>query len=159
MSFSPYKAAFEKRIIEWELLLRNVQDITTAWLAAQKNWMYLQPIFSSEDIARQLPNETKKFKDADRVYRKVLGDAKKRPSCLRICKDPKLLKIFEDMDADLEYVQKNLAEYLETKRNAFARFFFMSNDELIEILSQTKDPQMVQPHLKKCFESEAIVRT
>ena len=153
MSFSPYKAAFEKRIIDWELLLRNVQDITTAWLAAQKNWMYLQPIFSSEDIARQLPNETKKFKDADRVYRKVLGDAKKRPSCLRICKDPKLLKIFEDMDADLEYVQKNLAEYLETKRNAFARFFFMSNDELIEILSQTKDPQMVQPHLKKCFES------
>jgi dynein heavy chain len=153
MSFSPYKAAFEERIIKWEALLRNVQDITTAWLAAQKNWMYLQPIFSSEDIARQLPNETKMFKNADRVYRKVLQDAKKRPSCLRICKDPKLLKVFEDMDADLEDVQKNLADYLETKRNAFARFFFMSNDELIEILSQTKDPPNVQPHLKKCFES------
>ena len=153
MGFSPYKAAFEDRIIKWEMLLRNVQDITTAWLAAQKNWMYLQPIFSSEDIARQLPNETKKFRDNDRVYRKVLADAKKRPSCLRICRDPKLLKVFEDMDADLEQVQKNLSDYLETKRNAFARFFFMSNDELIDILSQTKDPQMVQPHLKKCFES------
>ena len=56
-SFSPYKGPFEERIADWERKLRLVQEVTSEWLGCQRNWMYLQPIFDSEDINRQLPQE------------------------------------------------------------------------------------------------------
>lgn len=55
-----------------------------------------------------------------------------------------LLKTFAELDKTLESIQKLLDDYLELKRQQFPRFYFLSNDNLLDILGQAKDPQNVQ---------------
>lgn len=74
------------------------------------------------------------------------------PNALRAGTQPAYLPAFQKANDTLERIQKNLEEYLETKRMSFPRFYFLSNDELLEILAQTKNVQAVQPHMSKCFD-------
>ncbi|KAM7230116.1 hypothetical protein CapIbe_018833 [Capra ibex] len=155
MSFSPYKKPFEQRINSWETKLKLTQEVLEEWLNCQRAWLYLEPIFSSEDINRQLPVESKRYQTMERIWRKIMKNAYENREVINVCSDQRLLDSLRDCNKLLDMVQKGLSEYLETKRSAFPRFYFLSDDELLEILSQTKDPTAVQPHLRKCFENIA----
>uniref|UniRef100_A0A8C9DGR4 Dynein axonemal heavy chain 1 n=1 Tax=Prolemur simus TaxID=1328070 RepID=A0A8C9DGR4_PROSS len=155
MSFSPYKKPFEQRINSWENKLKLTQEVLEEWLNCQRSWLYLEPIFSSEDINRQLPVESKRYQTMERIWRKIMKNAYENREVINVCSDQRLLDSLRDCNKLLDLVQKGLSEYLETKRSSFPRFYFLSDDELLEILSQTKDPTAVQPHLRKCFENIA----
>ena len=119
--------------------------------------MYLENIFSAEDIQKQLPNESKLFQKVDRFWRDVMAKTHRNPSILDTCASEGLLRRFQSNNKMLDEIQKCLNDYLETKRAAFPRFYFLSNDELLQILSQTRNPQAVQPHLRKCFDNMASI--
>ena len=99
-----------------------------------------------------MPGEANKFDEVDKMWRKLMSNINEN----------KLIRIFtenrsflDDLNLCFEYIEKvnrGLNGYIEGKQVLFPRFFFLSKDDLLDILKQTKDPTRVQPHLKKCFE-------
>lgn len=51
----------------------------------------------------------------------------------------------------MDRIQKNLDAYLEEKRTQFPRFYFISSDELLQMLAHQADISQVERHLNKLF--------
>jgi hypothetical protein len=153
MKASKFFPVFEKEITQWEQTLSLVSEMIEMVLQVQRSWQYLENIFvGSEDIRKQLPHESVMFDIVNQTFTERMGQLKDLKNIVRACSHPGMLDAFNLMDAKLEKIQKSLENYLEAKRQQFPRFYFLSSDDLLEILGQAKDPQNVQSHLKKCFE-------
>jgi dynein heavy chain len=154
MMGSRFVHGIKESVEDWERRIMLASDVIDEWYQVQRAWMYLENIFSAEDIQQQLPQEAAKFKQVDKwwkdTFRKVRQTFKLAIDAFRI---PDLLSKLKWANDTLDHVQKKLEAYLETKRAAFPRFYFLSNDELLSILSQTRNPEAVQEHLCKCFDA------
>jgi dynein heavy chain len=158
MMGSRYIEGVRAEVEEWDRRLSMLSDTLDEWVTVQKNWMYLETIFTAEDIQKQLPAEATKFMKVDKTWKSIMVKTQGAPLVINAVADGPVMKNQLVMcNTLLEEIQKSLEDYLETKRSGFPRFYFLSNDELLQILSQTRDPTAVQPHLRKCFDSIARV--
>ncbi|DBB17910.1 TPA: hypothetical protein ACH3X3_002922 [Trebouxia sp. C0006] len=153
MSASPFAKPFAAEIAPWVTRLTRLNAILEQWLTCQGKWLYLEPIFSSEEIMKQIPKEGSAFRQMDATWRNIMAAVRQRPAIIEASEVPNLLEQLQECNVQLDVVEKGLNDLLDTKKMAFPRFFFLSNDELLEILAEAKEPRNVQPFVKKCFEA------
>jgi len=98
----------------------------------------LENIFQAPDIKKQLPSESSRFEQVDKFFKGFMNKVNKSPNALRTVKtNNTLLDQLKLNNEALDDIQKKLEDYLENKRTAFPRFYFLSNDELLEILANS----------------------
>eukprot|EP00767_Chilomastix_cuspidata_P004259 gnl/Chilomastix_cuspidata/4391.p1 GENE.gnl/Chilomastix_cuspidata/4391~~gnl/Chilomastix_cuspidata/4391.p1 ORF type:complete len:5137 (+),score=567.95 gnl/Chilomastix_cuspidata/4391:1094-15412(+) len=152
MSSSRFVRPFAESVREWEKKLSLVADVCEAWLAAQRQWLYLEGIFiGSEDIRTQLPEEAKKFENVDKSFTKLMVETSKNTLAMDACQATGRLSLLQTLTQQMDACQKSLTEYLNGKRSAFPRFYFISDDELLSVLG-TSDPTAIQDHIIKMFD-------
>ncbi|XP_044534788.1 dynein axonemal heavy chain 11 [Gracilinanus agilis] len=87
--------------------------------------------------------------------KELMFDTAKTKNVLEATGRPHLYEKLKDLQDRLILCEKALAEYLETKRLAFPRFYFVSSAHLLDILSNGNQPKRVTRHLTKLFDSIA----
>ncbi|KAJ2996626.1 Dynein heavy chain 10, axonemal [Globomyces sp. JEL0801] len=153
MAASRFVTAFLPAVQQWERILSKIGEVTEVWMQVQRKWMYLESIFiGAGDIRMQLPEEAAKFDRIDKSFKKLMAETAKHNLVVEACNAEGRLELLQGLSEDLEACQKSLSDYLQSKRNAFPRFFFISDEELLSILG-SHDPRNVQEHIIKMFDN------
>jgi dynein heavy chain 1 len=114
------------------------------WIDVQRQWVYLEGIFSgSADIKHLLPVESARFQNINSEFLTVMKKVNKSPFVLDILNIPG--------------IQKALGEYLEKERSSFPRFYFVGDEDLLEIIGNSKDIRRIMKHFKKMFAGIAML--
>ena len=136
----------------WEIKLNSMSELIAEMQKCQKTWMYLEPIFASDDIGKTMPNEAAMFKDVDTTWKTTMDAIDNDPGLIDLNDRDNITAQFLEANKKLDAIQNKLDAYLEEKSLVFPRFYFLDSQSLLMLLAQTKDPREVQIHMDKCFE-------
>ncbi|XP_050498494.1 dynein axonemal heavy chain 2 [Diabrotica virgifera virgifera] len=156
MKSTRFVEPFTKEVDRWERGLSYIMECLEMALQVQREWLYLENIFFGEDIRKQLPKEREDFDHLTETWVDIttrLYFSKSALKATHFRPPPYLLNKLNKMFERLDLLQRALEKYLETKRHIFPRFYFISNDDMLEILGNSRKPELVQQHLKKLFDN------
>ena len=84
MMASPFAKQFQEHLVPWEAKLSRLQNILDNWLKCQGKWIYLEPIFGSEEIMKQIPREGNAFRQTDCIWRATMENVKHDPRIVAV---------------------------------------------------------------------------
>lgn len=153
---SKFIAHFLEEVSSWQKKLMIADQVITVWFEVQRTWTHLESIFmSSEDIRKQLPVDSDRFDRIDTEFKVLMEEMSKTSNVVESTNRDRLCERLDTLQKELTLCEKALAEYLETKRLAFPRFYFVSSADLLDVLSNGTEPEFVCKHLTKLFDSIA----
>jgi dynein heavy chain len=143
---------FKAQSLQWVRSLNTVAETLQLLGEIQRVWSYLEPLFvGSEEVKKELPQDAARFQVVDEQVRTLLRQMWATRNVMKACNQPGLFVQLEKLQKDEELCKKSLTDFLDGKRRLFPRFYFVSEADLLDILSNGSTPQKIMRHVEKVF--------
>ena len=141
---------FKEQAGIWQKSLGAVSDVVMLLVELQRTWSYLEPLFiASDEVKKELPEDAKRFQKIDEQVRQFLQKAWKTRNVKQVCVAPGLFAKLTELNEGQEICRKSLSEFLDGKKRQFPRFYFTSEADLLDILSNSSQPVKVLKQIDK----------
>ena len=154
MFSSRYLATFEERCVKWQKALASISEVVTLAGEVQRNWSFLEQLFiHSAEVKKELPKESEQFVGIDKEVKRILSDAYSKQIALIYCSQDWVLPSIENVEKQLSVCEKALLDFMDSKRRSFPRFYFVAQNDLLDILSNGNNPSKIMVHMPKIFQA------
>jgi dynein heavy chain len=152
MLASRFIKQFQETVQEWQVKLANISDVFVLFGEIQRTWSYLEPLFiGSEEVKRELPEDAKRFVGIDNNVKHELKTCWEIKNVKDGCNQEGLIGRLEGIVSQLDICKKSLADFLDGRRRQFPRYYFTSEADLLDILSNGSMPEKVLKHTAKVY--------
>jgi len=152
MVSNKYVKIFEQEVENWRSGLFNLSENFLGLRDVYKSWMFLERLFiGSEELKKELPQKAEEFVAYDKEVRDLLKKAEETKFVYAFCNTEGLNKKLDKIMKNLQDSEKALTLFMDQKRKAFPRFYFVARDDLLTILARGDNPARVMEFFPKIF--------
>ncbi|CRG95981.1 dynein heavy chain, putative [Plasmodium gallinaceum] len=116
--------------------LHFIYEFLSLWILIQEKWINLERFYNNENFSH-FSNELKNFNKINKTYIEIMKNAKKNLNLFQNCNTQFFYFLKNYYDRVL-FLSKETLNILQDKKFAYPDFFFLSDEELLDLLSNTE---------------------
>ncbi|KAG0688549.1 hypothetical protein C6P40_000845 [Pichia californica] len=156
---SPYYPKFSHCVKLLEDKINTFSQIINVWHDAQKQWVYLLGIFENkEQLGQVIPMDLSRFENISHEFNYLMSEALASPVAIDIIDITDIFQTIKRLSESLSKIKRSLVSYLEKQREMFPRFYFIGNDDLLELIGNPTNFMVISKHIKKVFSGVSFLK-
>ncbi|OHT11165.1 Dynein heavy chain family protein [Tritrichomonas foetus] len=129
-------------------IMDKIISIFKEWQIFQPNWIVVSALYQQEAIQNAVQKQLPKYTTVRRKWSSIVRHILLNTRLIAVCSYPPLLDDLHDNNIDLEIILKDLIVFADMKRKLIPRLYFLSDEELLILLS-TNSFQEFTSHFTK----------
>ena len=152
LMLSPFVGAFTSRATDWITYIKDLNSFTELLMDCQWSFLYYLPLFSMGDVANLIPEQAQSFRHITKLYQTVAKALQVDSYLVHVPQRPELRAQLLQCQGLFDGLKGGMSVLLDAKRKSFARLYFMSDRDILDMMSQTASaPHLLGSYVHKCF--------